>query len=296
MEIVFLGTSCMVPTKDRNHVSIFIKHLSEGFLIDCGEGTQRQLKIADISPTKISKILLTHWHGDHVLGLPGLLQTLNSSEFDKKLTIYGPKGTLKSFEYMFKAFSFNLNFEHEIIEIKKDTIIDLKNILIDVKKLEHKVECLGYSLIEKDRRRIKTNVIKKLNIPDGPLLGKLQNNTSITWNNKIISPKDTTYVVKGKKIAIVLDTIHTNNVNLLAKDADVLICEASYTSELKSKADENMHLTAKDAGLIASRNNVKKLILTHLSQRYKTPETILDDVKIIFENSKIAYDFMKMKV
>jgi len=296
MEIIFLGTSCMQPTKERNHQSIFTTLGKEGILLDCGEGTQRQLKIANIKPSKISRILLTHWHGDHVLGLPGLLQTLSASEYEKKLYIYGPKGTKKNIENLFKAFVFFPSFEFEIIELKNNSKIDLRKLKFEVKELEHGVPCVGYSLIEKDRRRIKKKIVDRLGIPEGPLLGKLQNNKTITWKGKKISPKDTTYVVKGKKISFVFDTVVCKNCYELAKDSDLLISEASYTSEHENKAEENKHLTAKQAAQIASQSNVKKLVLSHLSQRYKTPKEILDDAKTVFDNVKVAHDFMKIKV
>lgn len=295
MKITFLGTSCMVPTKDRNHNGIFLEHLGECVLVDCGEGIQRQFKSIDIKPTKITKIFITHWHGDHVLGLPGLLQTLNKSDYDKKLDIYGPSGTKKSFEYMFKAFSFKLDFEYEIFDIE-DTKIKLKEIVVVSKPLEHGLPCLGYSFIENDKRRIKPLEIKKLGIPDGPLLGELQNNMSIMWKGKKITPNDATYVVKGKKVSIVLDTEINKNAYLLAKDADLLICEATYTSDLEDKAKEYKHLTSKQAALLASQSNVDKLVLTHVSQRHKTPEIILEEAKNVFENVIVAYDFMKLKI
>lgn len=295
MEIIFLGTSCMVPTKERNHSSIYVNYKGEGILIDCGEGTQRQLKIAGIKPTKITKIFITHWHGDHVLGLPGLLQTMNASDYEKKLDIYGPKGTKIRFEHMFKTFLFNIKFEHSINEIKQGSL-ELKDLFVNFAELDHGIPCLGYNLIEKDRRRIKISIVKSLGIPDGPLLGELQNNKKIKWKNKTISPKDTTYIVKGKKVSFILDTVLCNNIYDLAQDSDLLICEASYTDNLIDKADEYKHLTAKQAALIATQTNSSSLILTHLSQRYKTPEKLLEEASDIFKDIKIAYDFMKIKV
>ncbi|AJF61438.1 Ribonuclease Z [archaeon GW2011_AR15] len=294
MEVVFLGTGSMVPTKERNHQSIFISHNGEGLLIDCGEGTQRQLKIADIRPGRISKIFITHWHGDHVLGLPGLLQTLGTSDYDRKLEIYGPEGTKERLEHLFKAFSFNIEFEHSIKEIK-NTELKFRDFSVISRELEHGMPCLGYRIEEKDKRRIKTNVIKKLGIPDGPLLGKLQENKPVRWKGKIVSPKDTTYVVEGKKIAVVLDTMLCNGVYDLAQDADLLISEASFTSDLENKAEEYKHMTARQAATAASRSGVKELILTHLSQRYKTPENVLEEAKTVFRDVRIAHDFMKIR-
>jgi len=296
MEIVFLGTSCMVPTKERNHQSIFISHKEEGLLIDCGEGTQRQLKIADIKPTKITKIFLTHWHGDHVLGLPGLLQTLNSSEYEKKLEIYGPAKTKEKILLLFNAFSFTPSFEYTIIEIKKDFFVEFKELTVSAKELNHGVSCLGYSFVEKDKRKIKVPFVKKEGIPDGPLLGELQNNKKIKWKNKIISPEQATFLVKGKKISIILDTLPCKNAYLLARDADVLISEAVYSSDLVNKAEEYKHTTAKQAAELASGANVKNLILTHFSQRYKTSEEVLEEAKSLFPCVVASYDLMKVKI
>ena len=232
--------------------------------------------------------------------MPGLQISKNffkdfKSYYDKKLEIYGPIGTKKSFDYMFKAFSFNLDFEYVIHDIE-DTKIKLKEMIVISKPLEHGLPCLGYSFVENDKRRIKPLEIKKLGIPEGPLLGELQNNKPINWKGEKILPKNTTYIVKGKKVSIVLDTQINKNAYFLAKDADLLICEATYTSDLEEKAQEYKHLTAKQAAQLASQSNVKKLILTHVSQRHKTPELILEDAKDVFENVVVAYDFMKLKI
>lgn len=296
MEIIFLGTSCMVPTKERNHQAIFIPYKEEGLLLDCGEGTQRQLKIAEIKPTKITKLLITHWHGDHVLGLPGLLQTLNASEYEKKLEIFGPVGTIEYFEHMFRAFSFRINFAHSITEIKDGDRLDFKDLVVETHDLSHIIPCLGYSICEKDRRRIRLPYIKKKGIPEGPLLGDLQDNKSINWKGEKISPDDATYVVAGKKTTIILDSMLCNNAYLLAKDSDLLVCEAVYASSLLHKAEEYKHMTAKQAAELAAASNAKKLILTHFSQRYKSVEELLDEAKIIFKNTSAAFDFMKVKV
>ena len=286
----------MVPTKERNHQALFIQHKEEGFLVDCGEGTQRQLKIAGIKPTKISKIFISHWHGDHVFGLPGLLQTLNASEYDKKLEIFGPEGTKKRFEQLFSTFSLKLMFPLHINDITKDPKLDFKDVIVYAKKLKHSIVCLGYAFIEKDRRRINKKYIKKQGLPEGPLLGKLQNNNTIKWKNKTISPKDATYIVKGKKVAVVLDTLPCKNAIRLAEGADLLVTEAVYDSSLLKKAKENKHMTAKQAAKLASQNNVEKLVITHFSQRYKTPELLLKESKSIFKNTLAAKDFMSFKV
>jgi len=296
MNITFLGTSCMVPTKQRNHTGIFLSYSSEGILVDCGEGTQRQMKLAGIKLPKITKILLTHWHGDHVLGLPGLLQSLTASEHNKTLHIYGPHGTKMFMRKLLDLFFFNASYEIVVHEIQKGVFFENEQFKLEAFPLEHAVATLGYSFIEKDRRRIKMDYIKKLGIPEGPLLGELQRGKSIIFKGKRVMPNEATYIVKGKKLTIILDTVLCDSCYKLSKNADLLICEAAYTSKLEDKAIENKHMTAKQAALIASQSNVKKLILTHFSPRYKNTQEIEEDARTFFDNVVCAEDFMKIRL
>ncbi|MBW2966438.1 ribonuclease Z, partial [Candidatus Woesearchaeota archaeon] len=167
---------------------------------------------------------------------------------------------------------------------------------LEAYELKHSTRTVGYRFVEKNKRRIDISAVKKLNIPEGPLLGKLQQGKTITFKGKKISPKDTTYVVEGKKIAYIADSIPNKNSLKVAQDADVLICDATYTSELQEKADKHMHMTAKEAGLIANQTNVKKLIMTHFSTRYKDTKELVEDAKNVFENVEAAYDFMKINL
>jgi len=295
MEITFLGTSAMVPTKERNHSAIFISYNNEGILLDCGEGTQRQFKIAGISPTKITRIFISHWDGDHVLGIPGLLQTLSSSNYSGTLEIYGPKHTKKNMKNIFKAFFFDNKLDIVIKEVK-GKFFENSDFILESFSLEHKIPTIGISFIEKDRRKINLNYVKSLKIPEGPLLGKLQNNKSINWSGKLITPEKATYLIKGKKISYITDTVYCKNCIKFSKNADILICDSTYTSELEEKARDHKHLTAKQAAQIANLANVKKLILTHFSQRYKTTQPILEDAKDNFKDVVCAYDFMKLKI
>jgi ribonuclease Z len=296
MELVFLGTSSMVPTKDRNHTSLLVRCKTYDILIDCGEGTQRQLKMKKISPTRIRKILISHWHGDHTLGLAGLIQTLGMSNYEGVLEIYGPKGTKKSIKALKDAFYFVDKVELKITECKTGKIFSDDSLKIESAELEHNIPCLGYSITEQDKRRIKVATVKKMGIPDGPLLGKLQKGKSVTWKGKKIMPKDVTYIVKGKKLAYVLDTSLCDNCFKLADEADVLVCEATFKSDLEEKSTDSKHLTAKQAAQIANQANVGKLILTHFSQRYKSVIELEEDAKDLFHNTMSAHDFMKIKI
>ncbi|MFH1642979.1 MAG: ribonuclease Z [Nanoarchaeota archaeon] len=296
MEIIFLGTSSMVPTKDRNQSGILISYKDHGILVDCGEGIQRQMKKAGIPITKITKILISHWHGDHVFGLPGVISTLGASEYNKTLEIYGPKGTLKHFEAMFDAFVFDRRIKMEIKEIKEGKLFENKEYFLEAYNLDHGTISLGYNFVEKDKRRINIKKINKLKIPEGPLIGKLQNNEAIEFKGKIVNPDDVTYIEDGKKISIIADTAPCNNCYKLAENADILISEATYTSKLEQKGEEYYHMTAKQAALIANKANVKKLYLTHLSARYKTKHEIEEDALNYFQNVEVADDFMKIKL
>jgi ribonuclease Z len=296
IEIVFLGTSSMVPTKERNHSSLLISYDTHGLLIDCGEGTQRQLKHANIPLTKITKLLITHWHSDHTLGIPGLIQSLNASEYTKKLEIYGPEGTKKHLEYMFKAFLIDRTIDMEVIEITKGKFFENNEFLLESYELDHGIKTLGYRFIEKDRRKIIIPKVKKLKIPEGPLLGKLQKGKSITFKGKKISPDDVSKIIKGKKIGIISDTLLCDNCYNIAKDTDLLISESTYSSKLKEKGENYNHMTAKQAALVASKSNTKKLILTHFSARYKSTLELNEDARNYFDNTECAYDLMKVKL
>ena len=296
MILTFLGTSCMTPTKERNQQSLFLSYGSEGILIDCGEGTQRQLKIAGISLTKITKILISHWHGDHVFGLPGVLQSLATTDYSKTLKLYGPKGTKKNIDYIFSAFPSDKKIKIEIKEVSEGVFFEYSKFKLESLPLEHGIYSLAYSFTEKDKRRISVQEIKKLGIPEGPLLGKLQEGKEIKWKNKKIDPDKFTYLVEGKKIGIISDTLLCDNCYEIAKNADLLICESSYSSKLKNKATKYYHLTSKQAALIANKSNVKKLILMHFSNRYKNTQELEEDARNFFDNVVCAEDFMKIKL
>ncbi len=296
MEIMFLGTSCMQPTKERNHPGMLVIYKGVGMLFDCGEGIQRQLRIAGIKPTVIRKIFISHWHGDHVLGLPGLLQTLGASEYAGVLEIYGPRGTKRYVELMMRAFASKGVLELKVKEVKKGKFCEEEEFFIEADELVHSAACVGYAFKENDRRKIDTKKIKRFGIPSGPLIGELQNGRGVVFKGKKIKPDDVSEVVKGRKVVYATDTRPCNGLLRLAKNADLLIVEATYKSDLEEKAKEYYHMTAKEAAQIASESNAKQLVLTHFSNRYKDVGEIEGEAKDIFRNTKAAYDFMKIKL
>jgi len=295
--LTFLGTSQAIPTATRNHTSILMQYNEENILIDCGEGTQRQFRKLHLNPCKLTKILITHWHGDHVLGLPGLFQTLALNGYNKTLNIYGPKGTKKYINELFKIFLPVLKIKINIQEVS-GKFLDTPNYSITAYPLQHGAPTNGYMFEEKEKLRIDKSKLKKLKIEKKDLkkLTQLTQGKSIKLNNKTISPKQLTYKTETKKISFIFDTKLCPNLNKLAKDSDLAIIEGTYLDE-EDLAKEYGHMTITQSAKAAKQNKVKQLILTHISQRYEHKEKILEKTaKAIFKNSIIAHDKMKIIV
>lgn len=273
---------------------MYLEYKGEGILFDCAEGTQRQMRICGISLAKVHKILISHWHGDHILGLPGLLLTIASLELNRKVEIYGPRGSKKAFQSLFGGIEFEHKFNIIITEVGEGKVFENDDYAIESLPMKHPVPCVGYSFIEKDRRRINVEAVKKLGIPDGPVLGKLQRGENVEWKNKKVLADDVTRTIKGRKLTFITDTIPNANCAVLAANADVLVIDSTYTSELADKAKEHGHLTALEAAQIASSAGVKKLVLTHFSARYKNTIELEKDAQTAFDNVISAHDFLRL--
>ena len=299
VEITFLGTGCMQPTKTRNHAGVLLNYKKENILFDCGEGIQRQMRIAGVKPAKITRLCITHWHGDHVFGIPGLLSSMGADrtgqEEEQVLHIYGPKGSKVYLANMMKSFAAKDIIPFEVHEVVSGKAYDGEDFVLEVQKLEHSVPCVGYSFREKDKLRIDVVKAKKLGL-EGPILGKLQQGQDVTVKGKKIKAKDVTYATQGKKISYVTDTIPCKGADILAKDADLLICEGTHLDEIREKSEKSRHMTVRQAALIASENNVQKLVITHISQRYKEPSEKREEAQTYFDNAIVAEDFMKINV
>ncbi|MDP3918882.1 MAG: ribonuclease Z [Nanoarchaeota archaeon] len=296
MEVVLLGTSSMVPTKERNHFASLISYRDEKILIDCGEGTQRQIRKAGISPMKITRILISHWHGDHILGLPGLLQTIAQQDYNKEIMIYGPKGTKKNFDNMFNFFIAHDKLKYKVIEIEEGKFFDNKYFELVAMPLEHGTKTLGYALIEKDKKKIIMSYVRKQGLKEGPIMKRLQEGKDITHNGKKILASKATVKVLGKKIVFITDTVMCNNTVKLAKNADLLFCEATFIEEEKNKAKEFLHLTAKQAATIAKKAKAQKLVLYHFSQRYKNVKAHVEEAKKVFNNVTAGEDLEEFEL
>ena len=291
VEITFLGTADQIPSANRNHTAIFLQYKGQGILIDCGEGTQRQFRKAKLNPCRVNKILITHWHGDHVLGLPGLLSTLALSGYRKELLIYGPKGTKEFMRELLKVFGFKRDYKIKVEEAS-GKFFDNGDFYLEAKSMQHGIPTNAYNFVKKGLIRIDKSKLKKSKLPFGPLLQRLKQGKDVKYKGKKYLAKNLTYQEGDKKISFVLDTKRNERIAPFVKGSDVLISESSYGQDLIDKASEHLHMTSKQAAEVAKKSKVKKLVLTHVSQRYeKNPKKILNEAKKVFKNSVLAKDF-----
>ncbi len=295
MEIIFLGTSSAVPTLERNHPSIALRAFAEVMLFDCGEGTQRQLIEAKISPMKITKIFISHFHGDHILGLGGLIQSLGFRGREKDLDIYGPKGLHKIINAISSFGYFQINYNLNIHEIQDGTVIETEDYVVECAKVEHNIPSYAYSIREKKKPLFLREKAEELGIPPGPLYGKLHNGEEVEFEGRIIKPEQVLgEAKKGNKISYSGDTRPCEAMIRLARDSDILIHESTYEAEDYQRAVDNAHSTSVEAAEIAREANVNELVLTHISTRYTSDENRKSEAQKVFKNTKVARDYMKI--
>ena len=260
IKINFLGTSAQIPSAKRNHSAILLNYKDENILVDCGEGTQRQFRKAHLNPCKVTRILITHIHGDHTFGLPGLLSTLNFSGYNKELNIYGPKGAKKILEEFIDLEHLKNGFKIKIQEVS-EKFYECEDFYLEAESMEHGIPTNAYNFVVKSKYRIDKSKLKKYKIPEGPLLKNLKEGKDIVYNGKKYKAKDLVYIEQGKKVSIVLDTVFNIKIKKFVENADLLICDSSFSSENAKEAKEHLHLTAKQVEKLLKHAKSKKLIL-----------------------------------
>ncbi len=299
MKLTFLGTNSMVPTKERNVTGHFLEYDGHGILVDCGEGTQRQMNKAGINRLRVNKILITHWHGDHVAGLIGLLQTIGNEENAPTIEIYGPPGTKQNLMYLMKATLHSSNLEIGVKELDPagvEKFSEEEDYYLEAVWMDHQVDCLAYRFVEKDKRKIDMNKANRLGLEEGPKIGELKEGQEVETDNSVIKPEDVSYIEEGRKVTFIMDTLLNDNCYDISQRSDLLVCEATFLSDLEEKATEFKHLTAEQAAQIADEAEVKRLILTHFSQRYRDTQSLVEEAKKIFANTQAAEDFMEVEI
>ena len=311
MNITFLGTSSGVPTLSRNVSSLALKlsQKAEVWLFDCGEGTQHQLIKSTIKSSQIRKIFITHMHGDHIYGLPGLLATLGLSGNSKGIEIYGPSN-LKNFIYSALKNSYcKISFPLKFFEVENSAQTNtnlFEDELIEVKcaSLKHRLPAYGYRVNEKDKPgEFKLEKAKKLNIPEGPIYGKLHSGEIVELEDgRILNGSDFCGEPrKGESFVYCTDTIFSERAVELSKNVDLLVHESTFSEKDEEMAFEKLHSTTTMAAKTALLSNAKKLVLTHLSPRYTPksavkPADLLNEAKKIFPNTFLAKDFLTTKI
>ncbi|MDR0300356.1 MAG: ribonuclease Z [Streptococcaceae bacterium] len=303
MDLLFLGTSAGQPSKSRNVSATALKLLDERnevWLFDCGEGTQRQILATTLKPRKVTKVFITHMHGDHIFGLPGFLASRNFQASEEKgqtdLDIYGPVGVkdfvMNSLKLTKTRLAFRINF-HELSENGK--IFEDDTFEVYVEKLDHTIFCLGYRVVEKDKTgELDAERLKFDGLPFGPLFGKVKKGETVEFEGKTFRAEDYIGADKiGKVVTILGDTRKTDAAIRLAIGADVLIHEATYKAGEEGMAKRHGHSTSRQAAKVAKAAGVKRLLINHVSARYlgKDISELAQGAKDIFENSFVAKDF-----
>lgn len=288
IKVTFLGTAGAVPQKDKNFASVALSIRGDLLLFDCPEGTQRQLMGSEHSLMKINNVFISHMHADHFLGLFGWIATMTMNQRNSPLTIFSPKGGKEKIALMLKNVvrpSFEINYK----ELKKGKVLENELFTVNAFPLKHDTPCFGFSFKENDKvGEFNRKKAEKLGIPVGPLYAKLAAGEKIKLNGKTFTPKDIMDYTKkreGRKIVVVADTRPTKEAITAAKDATLLIHEATFVEKQKERAIETHHSTSLEAATIAKKSNAKKLALFHFSARNNEVEEILKEAKSVFENT-----------
>ncbi len=295
-EILFLGTSASAPSARRGLSASIVKHNEHRFLVDCGEGTQRQILQSGIGFKQLTRILLTHGHLDHILGLGGLMSTFMRWESIEQLEIFGGKSTLERVKILIydvvlagKKPPMPLYFR----EITPGLIVDEDDFTVTAFPVTHRgPDCLGYCFEEKARRPFLAEKADELGVPFGPERRDLVNGQAITLQDgRVISPEDVLGPLqRGTKLVVVGDTGRTDDLVEVARDADGLVIEGTYLEEDAEMARQFSHMTVRGAAELALKAGVKQLILTHISRRYREKDVIAE-LQSILPNAVVARDF-----
>ncbi len=298
MEVVFLGTSCAVPTENRGLSAVVLEYLNEHYLFDCGEGSQRQMRIAGINFMRIDHIFITHLHADHFLGLGGLIQSMDFLERTRTLNVYGPAGLEETVDGLLSLGTFEMDhMSVSVKEVKPGPVLEDELFTVSCVESEHTFNSLAYIFEEHLKRKFLRERALSLGVPEGKLFSRLQSGESVEVGGKKITPDMVlSEPIPGRKLVYTGDTRVCDSVLEAARGADVLIHDSTFADEEVEKTEVMAHSTARQAAELARKAKVNKLYLTHLSQRYTSPKVLESEAREVFPDSFVAEDFMKVKV
>jgi ribonuclease Z len=293
MRVVFLGTGGGMPSKNRGLPSIAVRVAGAVILLDCGEGTQRQFINSGVGFRREFHIFLTHHHGDHVLGIPGLLFTMAMSGRREPVKIYGPKGTGDLIERLTPPQLGTIPYQVEIQEIMPGNIIRIKNMSIGCVEADHTQPALAYYIQEDERPgRMREEYLDSLGVPRGPLWGKLQRGETITYGGRLITPEDAVGPPRrGRRIVYSGDTRPSRLIAELSAGADLLIHDATFDDSMRETANLEGHSTARQAAEVAAKADASLLCLFHISPRYENAERLLMEAREVFPRTILPQDF-----
>ena len=284
-ELVVLGTSSATPTRHRNHNGYLLRWDGAGFLFDPGEGTQRQMLLAGVAASAVTDICVTHFHGDHCLGLPGVLQRLSHDRVRHPVRLHYPADGHRYAERLRTASAF-----HETADVLDDPMDPGAardgDPRLETRPLAHSVTSIGYRLVEPDRPGMVPDLLAAAGL-SGPLVGRLRRTGAVTVNGRRVTLEEVSRVRRGQRFAFVMDTAECDGAYELADGADMLVCEATFLDADRALAAEYGHLTAPQAARLAVASGVRLLVLTHLSQRYGTDgeHRFLDEARAVFASA-----------
>jgi len=289
-DLIILGCSSQQPTRMRNHGAYLLRWNDEGLLFDPGEGTQRQFIYANVAPTVVTRIFISHFHGDHCLGLGSMLMRLNLDKVTHPIHCYYPASGKKYFDRLRYGSSY-----HEIINVVEHPVSqaglveDDGKFRIEATFLEHGIDNIGWRITEPDTRKFDKTKLDALHV-EGLQVRELTEKGQIVIDGKVVTLDDVSWIRPGDVFAVVIDTRYCQNAIEIAKNAKILLCESTYMDEHRDLAREHYHLTTKQAAQIAQQANAKQLILTHFSARYLNLKEIENEARTVFPNTHVAED------
>lgn len=291
-DLIILGTSSQQPTRFRNHGAYLFRWNEEGLLFDPGEGTQRQFIFANIAPPTVNRIFVSHFHGDHCLGLGSMLMRLNLDQVTHPIHCYYPASGKKYFDRLRYGTIYHENIQVIEHPVSEDGVVhDDGKFCIEAKFLNHGVDNIGWRITEPDLRKFDESKLKTFRIA-GPMVKKLIEQGFIEVDGKKITIEEVSWIRKGDSIAVVIDTRPCKEAVELAKEAEIYLSESTYLEEHRDLAHKNFHLTARQAAEIAKEAKAKKLVLTHYSARYLDHRLFEKEAREVFPNTIAACDLM----
>jgi ribonuclease Z len=297
LDLVFLGTAGSMPTAQRAPAALLVRRGGDRLLFDCAEGTQRQLLRSSVGLVELGEIFVTHFHADHILGLPGLFKTFSLRGRERPLEVHGPRGLVDLLGSLKRVVG-KLSYEVQVVEVEPGDVLERDGYRLAAFAVAHGVPAVGWSLIEATRPgRFDVEAAAALGVPSGPARGALQRGESVTLpDGRTVSADQVLGPPRpGRKIVITGDTAPSETVVEAAWGAEVLVTEATFSEEERERAQETMHQTATQAAGTAQRANIGLLALTHLSNRYFGPE-IAREAREIFPGTVVPKDFDVVEV